>query len=108
MNELSKIIIISVSAIGIAAFIFVIIFNIRQSQYAYRVLFEDLKTFKYFVENCSIDPRNRDIIIGRLKIERARTEMEAADYGNMVNDIAQIYLRRFYQDNGGAKTQSHE
>ena len=90
--------------IGIVLFVFIIILNIRQSQYAYKVLYEDLKTFKYFVENCSVSTINRDTILRRLKIERDRDEVEEPDYGNLLNDIAQIYLKRFALASGGTKT----
>ena len=100
--EASAIFVGIVILIGIGVFIFTIIFNIRQAEYAYKVLFEDLKTFKYFVENCSVSTINRDTILKRIKIERARDEVEEPEYGNLLNDITQIYVRRFAI--GGTKT----
>jgi hypothetical protein len=90
--------------IGIALFVFIIILNIRQSQYAYKVLYEDLKTFKYFAENCSVSTINRDVILKRVKMERARDEFEEPAYCDLVNAIAQIYVKRFIHIGGGAKT----
>jgi hypothetical protein len=105
MEESTKTIIVLIPIlIGLGVFVFLILFNIRQSEYAYRVLYEDLKTFKYFAENCSVSTINRDIILKRVKMERARDEFEEPAYCDLVNAIAQIYVKRFIHISGGIKT----
>jgi hypothetical protein len=103
MRELSTFAIILVGAAGVMIFAFLVILWIQKTGYAYRVLYEDLKSFKYYVENTPINNVSHGNIINRIKTERARKEMCEKRYCNLLDEITLIFVKRFadfIQDRG--------
>jgi hypothetical protein len=109
MRELSTFAIILVGAVGVMIFAFLVILWIQKIEYAYRVLYEDLKSFKYYVENTPINNVSHGNIINRIKLERARHEMCEKEYSDLVWEITLIFIKRFadfIQDRGSKNNNS--
>lgn len=109
MRELSTFAIILVGAVGVMIFAFLVILWIQKTEYAYRVLYEDLKSFKYYVENTPINNISHGNIINRIKLERTRHEMCEKEYSDLVAEITFIFIKRFadfIQDRGSKNNNS--
>jgi hypothetical protein len=60
-----------------------------------KLKYTELMIFKYYVNNCSLTQQSFDIILDRLKNERASDEMNDPDYLNEVNSIGLLFEERF-------------
>lgn len=58
---------------------------------------EELHRFGAFVEACEINEGTQEFIIDRMKKERASLNMNDPDFCNTVDDIRQMYEKRFAQ-----------
>jgi hypothetical protein len=106
--------ILCVAIVGIIIFIGFVGFSVKQSEFAYTTLYEDLKSFKHFAENCDVTPKNKTLIFDRIKAERARDVAEEKGYRELINELADIYVMRFLyismldRKSGETKTQSND
>ena len=95
MKEASDAVVIIVGIIGLAIFAYVIILGILSADAIYQKRYIDLRNFKYYVENCTVDSESRNIIKERIRLERIRSRGGEAKYLALVNEIAKIYVKRF-------------
>jgi len=103
MNPVTTAGIIFFALLGAAVIIFFLWLWKREAQYAYNVLYDDLLSFKYYVENTPINNISHGNIIHRIKLERARDQMTVPEYCNLLHDITHIFTKRFadfIQDRG--------
>lgn len=64
----------------------------------YKKLIDDVKTFSYFVGNCSITKENADTIKEQIKYFNGRDEMDISkEYSDLIWGINQLYIKRFIQ-----------
>jgi len=95
MNEISTFTLIVIGAFCVILIGVFIILRILEAGYVYKVRYESLRVFKYYVENARIDSISHGIIIDRIKTERARREMNEPEYCNLVHEITSIFVKRF-------------
>ena len=95
MNSVTTIGIIFFAVLGAAVIIFFLWLWKREAQYAYNVLYEDLLSFKYYVEHTPINNISHGNIINRIKLERARDQMAVPRYCNLLHEITHIFTKRF-------------
>lgn len=96
-------------AIGVIVFIVIVILSVRETENAYTKLYEDLRSFKYYVENTPVNDVSHGNIISRIKTERARKEMYEKEYSDLVSEITYIFIKRFadfIQDRGSKNNNS--
>lgn len=95
MKELSDIAIIVLGTSGVIAFLYVVIAEIFRAGSVYEVWYNNLMSFKYYVDNCEVNTISRDIIKQRLKIERGKAKGTGPEYMALVYDITEVYIKRF-------------
>lgn len=84
----------------IAVILFIIYGQYVELQYraSKRALLDELKTFSYFVGNCTITNKNKETILTRIKEYRSRNIFyESHEYNELIFDIFTLYVKRFYK-----------
>lgn len=65
------------------------------SQTEYKKLLDELKTFSYFVGNCTINTKNKEIISAKLKEYNNMDKWQFAEFSDLIWKINQLYIKRF-------------
>lgn len=58
-------------------------------------VYSELCIFEYWVKNCPTTAQNYQIVLNRLRQERAKPEMEDIVFNYKVGEITQIFEQRF-------------
>jgi len=65
-------------------------------------IYSDLCNLEYFVRNCTMTDKNKEVIKKKLQYYRARDEMEDVVFNCKVGEIAKIFEKR--QQDGSQRT----
>lgn len=66
-----------------------------KSQTERKRMLDDLKTFSYFVGNCTVNTKNKETISSRLKEYNNLDECRFGEFSDLLWKINQLYIKRF-------------
>lgn len=91
MNILIGLLILLVLAI-------VLYFQQKEVEYKHKSkkILDDLKTFSYFVSNCTINKKNKEIVAAKIKEFQKQTGyMASREFDDLLLNVYKVYIKRF-------------